>query len=589
MMSMMSVSWCVVLLFAMVFTFNGCTQLLEFEERMFSQNGEDGVLLHLLDMIGIESKYYVEFGVENGAECNSRVLRERLGFTGLSMDGGFENDQINLQQEFITERNILDLFDKYKVPRRFDVLSLDTDMFDLWILIRLLRDGEYRPRIIVAETNPTLCVANSRLRFEFGECNAVPLSVTHPDLTPGGQEGRWDGTRYAGANPAAFAAVGRMYGYDMLYCESCGVNCFLVQSSELPESCRVNPSYAGPGSPVHVPQVPYPCFGVPGGDGPGHRVDDLRRAAVQLTPDILGQIRASTLTGDALHASRHSCGTGGAAWGADWCALVPVADFSFPQLGFDLPAMITQDASSATETGLTAVSAEAVRWSGLEAEAVRLSALCVTRFKGEAACVLPARLYRNLGVQLLREGGNPATGDAQRPQVLAMAYNHLLRSEELCASCSRAVRGALDLLQYYFAALQARGGLLVSGPAESQRFSLARREVVLAVPVRAAGGGAVQEKELRFHMFDDPAALAADFCAEHIRPVDPVLAGEAWLRCQEELHARVLALAAEEFLPGLAFALTVPEHLRPAEHRCRSPQSGALAEGRPGADRKSVV
>ena len=46
------------------------------------------------------SKIYVEFGVENCAQCNSRYLREN-GWNvkkSLLMDGGHKNEEINLQQ-----------------------------------------------------------------------------------------------------------------------------------------------------------------------------------------------------------------------------------------------------------------------------------------------------------------------------------------------------------------------------------------------------------------------------------------------------------------------------------------------------------
>ncbi len=41
---------------------------------------------------------------------------------------------------------------KYKVPLSFDLLSIDTDFKDFWILRELLLAG-YRPRVIVMEIN----------------------------------------------------------------------------------------------------------------------------------------------------------------------------------------------------------------------------------------------------------------------------------------------------------------------------------------------------------------------------------------------------------------------------------------------------
>jgi len=561
---MFAFCWCAIVV-TILCSCNGCTQLLEFEDKLFSQNGEDGVLLYLLNLIGVESKYYVEFGVENGAECNSRMLRERLGFTGLSMDGGFQNDIINLQKEFITERNILHLFQKYQVPQRFDVLSLDTDMYDLWILIRLLRDGAYRPRVIVVETNPTLCVANPLLRFEFSECNGVPLTVTHPDLTQEGQEGRWDGTRYAGANPKAFAAVAKIYGYDMLYCESCGVNCFLVLSAELPSTCRVNPGYVDTRSPVHVPQVAYPCFGVPGGVGPGHRVDAMGRAAVELSVSLLNQIRDNALTADAMRAGRRSCGKGGEAWGADWCTLEPVTAFTHQHMGIG--------------TGLDGTAA-VLSWAALEGETASVAGRCVTRFKAEEACALAARLYHNMGVEQLHiaaEGQQVELGPelmARRMQVLVAAYNHLLRSEELCETCSGAVRGLLDLLQHYFSVLKARGGVTVttSSGGGAELFGIGNREASIMLAFRSAAGVHADETELRFSMYDELTAVAEGFCAAHIHPAHAadMLAVEARSGCREEVRRRVLAKATEEFLPGFAFALDVPLPLSASDHVCQA-------------------
>ena len=49
-----------------------------FENKIFSQNGEDGIIMKLVELIyngDNHNRVYVEFGVENGIECNTRILR----------------------------------------------------------------------------------------------------------------------------------------------------------------------------------------------------------------------------------------------------------------------------------------------------------------------------------------------------------------------------------------------------------------------------------------------------------------------------------------------------------------------------------
>jgi len=104
-----------------------------YEKKVFSQFDEDGILDKIFSLIGTHSKTYVEFGASDGRECNTHYLREVLGWTGLLMDGGFENLQINLRRHFITTRNINQLFQRYNIPKEFDLLSIDVDGNDFYI------------------------------------------------------------------------------------------------------------------------------------------------------------------------------------------------------------------------------------------------------------------------------------------------------------------------------------------------------------------------------------------------------------------------------------------------------------------------
>ena len=92
-----------------------------FENKIFSQNGEDGIIMKLVELIyngDNHNRFQVEFGVENGIECNTRILREKYNWNGLQMDGSNHNDNINIKKEFITKENVIELFRKYNVPQK---------------------------------------------------------------------------------------------------------------------------------------------------------------------------------------------------------------------------------------------------------------------------------------------------------------------------------------------------------------------------------------------------------------------------------------------------------------------------------------
>lgn len=67
--------------------------LFQFENKEFSQNGEDGVIQKIFEVIGFETGYYVEFDVEEGKESNTRFMREAYGWNGLSVHGGMKTYQ----------------------------------------------------------------------------------------------------------------------------------------------------------------------------------------------------------------------------------------------------------------------------------------------------------------------------------------------------------------------------------------------------------------------------------------------------------------------------------------------------------------
>src|SRR5882672_5563751 len=61
------------------------------EFRVFSQWGEDGIIQHLIRNVPIERRMFVEFGVENYVESNTRFLLTNNYWSGLVIDGSASN------------------------------------------------------------------------------------------------------------------------------------------------------------------------------------------------------------------------------------------------------------------------------------------------------------------------------------------------------------------------------------------------------------------------------------------------------------------------------------------------------------------
>ena len=63
----------------------------DYEFKVSSQWGEDGIIQYLVDHINIENKIFIEFGVENYTESNTRFLLANNNWKGMVIDGSKEN------------------------------------------------------------------------------------------------------------------------------------------------------------------------------------------------------------------------------------------------------------------------------------------------------------------------------------------------------------------------------------------------------------------------------------------------------------------------------------------------------------------
>lgn len=197
------------------------------ELKVFSQNGEDGVICALVSLLGVAEEFFVEFGVEDGAECNTRFLAEVLGWSGAYFEINTEacarlsrryanTHRISVTNVAVTAANIGELFDGCHVPRFFGVLSIDVDGQDIWLWRSL--SAEYRPAIVVIEYNAGLD-REASLSEPFG---------AHPLYTSA-----------FGASLGALDVVAREKGYRLVHTEMAGVNAFYVRDDlSVTESIR---------------------------------------------------------------------------------------------------------------------------------------------------------------------------------------------------------------------------------------------------------------------------------------------------------------------------------------------------------------
>ncbi|MGI8865004.1 MAG: hypothetical protein ACR2JH_11525 [Solirubrobacteraceae bacterium] len=191
------------------------------ELSVCSQNGEDGVLQALLRALGVQSRFFVEFGVGAGDEGNCVFLADWCGWSGLFIESSFpdysrlslkyrRNPLVRTRQAVVQAGNVEALFTEERVPSAFDVLSIDIDGNDFWVWEAIT---SFQPRIALLEYN-----ANLPLESEL---------VMPPD-----DQHAWDGTDYFGASLGAYRALGRTKGYELVHTDSTGVNAFFVRREE---------------------------------------------------------------------------------------------------------------------------------------------------------------------------------------------------------------------------------------------------------------------------------------------------------------------------------------------------------------------
>lgn len=198
-----------------------------------SENGEDGIIMQIFEELNINCQFCVEFGAGDGINYSVTYPFRIAGAKSLLMDGIVEIDKDYLGRtveanknhtsagvtaqsikdsshdvkiEFINAENINELFAKYKVPDRFQLLVIDIDgnEYHIWKAL------EYTPDVVMIEYNP----------FIRPDLNCtIPYDPNFKTTCK---------SRFVSASCSALAVLGAKKGYTLVEVDK--INMFFVRS-----------------------------------------------------------------------------------------------------------------------------------------------------------------------------------------------------------------------------------------------------------------------------------------------------------------------------------------------------------------------
>lgn len=199
----------------------------EVEFSVFSQFGDDGIIQWLVNNIDIPNKTFIEFGVEDYSESNTRFLMINDNWSGFVMDGSTANIErlqkswyywkynLNSKAVFIDKENINSLISEQKFSKDVGLLHIDLDGNDyyIWEAITCVE-----PIIVIVEYNsifgserPVTVIYDSN--FFRGDAHYSYL--------------------YWGSSIASLVQLAHEKGYAFIGCNKGGNNAYFIRNDKM--------------------------------------------------------------------------------------------------------------------------------------------------------------------------------------------------------------------------------------------------------------------------------------------------------------------------------------------------------------------
>lgn len=206
--------------------------LAELELRVFSQFGDDGIIQYLAHKLDLDNNTFVEFGVEDYSESNTRFLLQKDNWSGFVMDGSSKN--INRLQGapyywkydlkslavFVTKENINRILAEGIADfDGLDILHIDIDGNDYWIW----KEIEINPAVVIMEYNSN---------FGIERALSVPYDPGFNRTIAHFSNIYW------GCSLKALYLLAVAKGYRFIGCNSAGNNAYFVRNDKMNDSVR---------------------------------------------------------------------------------------------------------------------------------------------------------------------------------------------------------------------------------------------------------------------------------------------------------------------------------------------------------------
>ena len=198
--------------------------LAEAEFSIFSQWGDDGIIQWLLRHIDFPTHTFIEFGVEDYRESNTRFLMMNNNWSGLVMDGSKRNINRIIKSEyfwkydlkaltaFITAENINDFILKSGFGPDVGILHIDLDGNDYWIWKAI---HVISPIVVIVEYNSV-----------FGPDRAITIPYESDFIRTKAHYSNL----YFGSSLLALIKLSEIKGYSFIGCNSAGNNAYFVRN-----------------------------------------------------------------------------------------------------------------------------------------------------------------------------------------------------------------------------------------------------------------------------------------------------------------------------------------------------------------------